>query len=170
MLARLKPLVGCAALLSTGCASTLNNRYLTTGEFGGMATLIEDDLLMLQEEPVMPLATLKANVDLSDFCDEMTTAAAQAVNPTYSISCRVNKRLVRVMRTQNNVSIVIHFVLLERVRADGSRAIGLQPAIAWKRDLGKQVTVPVRRTDATGTLNQMRPDLATFGATAAAIF
>jgi hypothetical protein len=132
--------------------------------------MIEDDLLMLHDEPALPLGAIGDNTDLSDFCDELSAQASQAQGVNYSISCRANKRLVRVMRTQNNLSIVIHFVLLERARADGLRALSLQPAVAWKRDLGKPVTVPVRRADVTGTLAQMKPDLAAFGAGAAAMF
>lgn len=174
MLARLKHAALIFILSLGGCAysprsmsPTLGNRIpiLAMGE-----TVINDDQLMLDAEAPFPLVTVGAGIALQDFCDALSSqaSASNGQGVSYAISCRASRRMIRVLRTENQISLAIHFVLLDRQRADGSSILSLQPVVAWKRALGGAQTEAVTRTSVTGTLNQMRPDLKTLAVSAAA--
>jgi hypothetical protein len=175
VLARLKPAGLISVLALGGCMSFPESKSAAAGDripiLAMGQAVINDDQFMLDAEAPVPLVTVGASVALEDFCDALSlqAAAGNGQGVSYAVSCRASRRrLVRVLRTENQTSLAIHFVLLDRQKADGSRVLSLQPVVAWKTALGGGQTEAVTRTGITGTLNQMRPDLTALAVSAAA--
>lgn len=170
MLARLT--LCTALILLPGCASVAPKPLGIAARpgVGAGTSMVQDDAFMLQDIAAVQLVDLAASATIDDLCDEMAAQAAAGPlgKATYEIECHSRKRLIRVLYTEDAVSHAIHFGILERAKANGTRAVSLQPIVAWVKTSGGLATVPVVKSSASGLVTVTGPDLRTLAAQAAA--